>query len=237
MAENKENETQGSESVEGFSVEDLGGGSKIQKGEALWLMSFSDMALVLLCFFVLMISVMKPDKQKYESVKEGIKQTEELDKESLQALAEKLKKVIKKRKLDHAAGVEYDSDGLRIEFKDGVLFASGSSKSNPEYRKMVRGVLKIISRVGKRYRMIIEGHTDDVPIRGNPLFPSNWELSASRGFSLMRSFHRLGIEDRRISVVAYAHTRPKVSIQGLKGKDLRKARSANRRVVVWVEAS
>ena len=39
---------------------------KVQKGEALWLMSFSDMSLVLLTFFVLLISMMSPNKNKFE---------------------------------------------------------------------------------------------------------------------------------------------------------------------------
>jgi chemotaxis protein MotB len=91
-----------------------------------------------------------------------------------------------------------------------------------------------IARAPGKYRLVFEGHTDDVPVRGGP-FQSNWDLSAARGISLLESFKKRGIEEDRMSVLAFAHTRPKVPFEGLKGKALQKARAANRRVVIRIE--
>lgn len=209
---------------------------KKNKQEALWMMSFSDMSLVLLCFFVLMISTMKPDKEKLENIKDGMTAKVNVEKkDSLRTLSEKIKEVIRKKKLEKAAQVTFDADGLHIEFKDGLLFRSGSSKTNPKFRKVTGQVLSVISKMAPKYKMKIAGHTDDTPLRKNSKFKSNWELSAARGFALMRNFKKRGIKEENISVIAHAHTRPKVPYKNLKGKKLKKARAANRRVVISIE--
>jgi len=209
---------------------------KGKKSEALWLMSFSDMSLVLLCFFVLMISTMKPNKEKFEHIKDGMAAKVDVKKQdSLKSLSKKIEKMIKKKKLQKNAQVTYDSDGLHIEFKDGLLFKSGSANTNPKFAKVTKDVMAVIAKMAPKYRMIIEGHTDDTPVRKNGKFRSNWELAASRGFSLMRKFHKMGVGEKKVSVVSYAHTRPKIPIANLTGKRLRRARSSNRRVVIWIE--
>lgn len=209
---------------------------KGKKSEALWMASFSDMCLVLLCFFVLMMSIMKPDKKKYEHMKDGLsaKVTEKKE-QNLHQLPEEISKIIEEKKLSQAAQVNFDSDGLHIEFKDGLLFKTGSAAPNPKFQKITDEVLQVISTAKSRYSMKIEGHTDDLPLRKSGKYPSNWELSAARGFTLMRNFKEFGVPEEQLSVVAYAHTKPKVAIEGLKGRELKKARAANRRVVIWIE--
>lgn len=208
----------------------------VKKSEALWMLSFSDMSLVLLCFFVLMISTMKPDKEKYKHIKEGMNtETPEKKTDSIKSVAQKIEKVIKKKKLQKNANITIDSEGLHIEFKDGMLFKSGSSKLKQKSVKAVDSILKIISNVNDEYQINIEGHTDDVPIRGSIKYPSNWELSASRAISLMHRLQGKGVPESRLSVRAYAHTRPKVPYKNLNGRALAKARAINRRVVIWIE--
>lgn len=209
---------------------------RVKKDQALWLFSFADMSLALLCFFVLLISTMEPDKQKFDNIKSGMRKESVHGKtDSLDALSQKISKVIQEKNLTEAAAVKLDRDGLHIEFKDGLLFQSGSADPNPQHEQVVKDVMSVIAGIGPQYRMVIEGHTDDVPLRKGGRFESNWELSSSRGFSLMRQFHALGVSDGKISVVSFAHTKPKVDVSGLKGPALQKARAANRRVLIWIE--
>lgn len=207
------------------------------KGESLWLLSFSDMSLVLLCFFILLISTMTTDKKKFDRIKEGMsKEISEKHAESLGKLSEKLKKIIKKNKLDNAASIKYDSEGLHIEFTEGIVFRSSSAKFNPKKDPTINSVMKLIAKIGKNYQMNIQGHTDDTPIKRSKHYKSNWELSAARGFSLMRIFKKLGVPEKQVSVTAYAHTRPKVPYKELKSKKkLKAARAENRRVVIRID--
>lgn len=208
--------------------------SNPKKSEALWLMSFSDMSLVLLCFFVLMISTMKPNKEKFKHIKEGITTEKEIKKtDSVKSIAKEIKKIIKEKKLENAASVTHDSSGLHIEFKDGLMFNGGSAGLKKKSLATVREVMKVIAKINSDYNINIEGHTDDVPFRGASFY--NWELSADRGFSIMREFQRLGVPDQRLSVTAFAHTKPKVAYTDLKGIPLQRARASNRRVVIILE--
>ena len=179
--------------------------------------------------------MMSPNKNKFEHIKEGFVTSVKKKKSDLKQAYEKLKKIIKKKKLDKIAEINLDGDGLNIEFKDGMLFLLGSASTNPKIAAVVQDVLDVIATLKQEHNIIIEGHTDDTPLAGSLRYPSNWELSSARAYTIMRNFHKRGVKDERISVRAFAHTRPKVPITGLKGEKLRKARQANRRVVIWIE--
>lgn len=207
-----------------------------QKGEALWLMSFSDMVLTLLCFFLLLISTMKPNKDKFKNVRNGMEtQHSEAKADSAAAIAGKVQKLLKDQKMADSVAMVNDADGLHMEFKDGLLFESGATLLKSRNLATIQAVLGVIAGIDRSYHIHIEGHTDDLPLQGSQGLGSNWELSAARGFTIMRHFHTLGVPESRIAVTAYAHTRPKIPYQGLRGQALARARAANRRVVIWLE--
>lgn len=58
------------------------------------------------------------------------------------------------------------------------------------------------------WRLSIEGHTDPRPLRSNPVFPSNWELSAARATEMIRFLARQGLPQKRFVAVAWAATAP-----------------------------
>ena len=55
--------------------------------------------------------------------------------------------------------------------------------------------------------IIIEGHTDNVPIKGGK-YDSNRELSMARAYSVLVFFAEQGIEPRHLSGVGYGENRP-----------------------------
>ena len=52
---------------------------------------------------------------------------------------------------------------------------------------------------------------------------------------MLNQFKKKGVSEKRLSVISYAHTRPKIAYKGKKGRKLRAARNANRRVVIRIE--
>jgi chemotaxis protein MotB len=218
-----------------FSPPPLRKKMKAEKGEGLWLMSFSDMSLILMSFFVLQLSYSTPDKRKYENVAESIAESKsDKPKQNLKSIEKSLSAVIKDKKLDKVAEVKSNVNGLAIELKDQILFDSGAATVSDRNAKTLESVMQIIAKTPGTYKIVIEGHTDDVPVKKGP-YASNWGLSAARGISLLESFKARGVPEERISVVALAQTRPKVDIAGRKGEELKKARAANRRVVIRIE--
>ena len=209
--------------------------SKVSKGEGLWLMSFSDMSLILMSFFVLQLAYSNPDRKKYDNLNAALtKQPQVQAPDNLESMRVKIKKVIKAKNLEKVAEVTYDMSGLSIEFRDATLFGSGSAEPNPAYAKVVDEVMATVAKAPGAYKLTFEGHTDDIPTVGGR-YHSNWDLASARGVALLESFKKRGVNEQRMAVVAYAHTRPKQNIKGLKGEALSKARAANRRVVIRLE--
>jgi chemotaxis protein MotB len=57
------------------------------------------------------------------------------------------------------------------------------------------------------WRLRIEGHSDSRPLRANPRFDSNWELSAARAVSMLQFLVAQGMPEERLSAVGLADTR------------------------------
>ncbi len=77
-------------------------------------------------------------------------------------------------------------------------------------------------------QLIVEGHTDDVPIKTEQ-FPSNWELSTARAAKVARFFiERLRFSPNRLVVAGYGEYRP------LEPNDSDDHRALNRRVEIKI---
>jgi chemotaxis protein MotB len=203
-----------------------------EKGEGLWLMSFSDMSLILMSFFVLQLAMSAPDKRKTDQLTDAVRPQDR--KGSLQHISENLLREITHRQLGHLTEVSMDMNGLSIEFKDQAVFSPGSARPEAESLRTFEQILEIVQMASGNYQLFFEGHTDDLPIKGGK-FRSNWELSGARSLALLEEFKRRGVSEERMGIRSFAHTRPKVKVDGLTGNSLKLARSANRRVVIRLE--
>ena len=211
---------------------------KTKKSEALWVMTFADLSFILMCFFALQISFSKPNKQQFDNVIHGMVETPKFQAKpdhSMKELAQKIEEKIKEKKIDKTAQVKLDADGVAIEFGDNMLFRTGSAKVSRKTLKTAESIMDIIAQASTRYKVTIEGHTDDTPLRGHKLYKSNWDLSAARAISLLNYFGKKSVPSDKMRVVAYGSTKPKIDPEGLRGQMSRQARAANRRVVIRIE--
>jgi chemotaxis protein MotB len=103
--------------------------------------------------------------------------------------------------------------GLTVSIVDRVLFPSGRATLTPEGRRLVEKVGDILATV-EAQPVLIEGHTDDVPI-GPALrstYATNWELSTARATEVVRHLiTRSGLPAHRLSAVGRADTQPVAS--------------------------
>jgi chemotaxis protein MotB len=107
---------------------------------------------------------------------------------------------------------------------DRVLFDSGAAELKPEATPVLSKVAEIVAREGK-HQVMVEGHTDPVPIHGS-LFPTNWELSTARASRVVRFLIGGGVARRRLSAAGYASLHPIADNATAAG------RSRNRRVEI-----
>ncbi|HEX6334590.1 MAG TPA: OmpA family protein [Flavisolibacter sp.] len=70
-----------------------------------------------------------------------------------------------------------------VSLQENLLFPSGSAVVNQKGREAL-GTLAQVLNVNPDINVVVEGHTDSVPIRGR--FQDNWELSVARATAIVR---------------------------------------------------
>jgi chemotaxis protein MotB len=222
-----------------MDIDRLSNGFKIPTSA--WIVTYADIMTIILTFFILLLSISTIAQTKYELIVQAFTG----DKAgNLQEVQEDIEKVIEEQGLAGEIKTELDLEGLKVSFSNALLFASGKADLKNEALKAIHPIQEhLINTLGSQYGMIIEGYTDDVPIK-NLRFRSNWELSTSRAISVMTSLTDQGFDRRRISIQGFADTRSATNVdltsnqekQDLDPEQLEQARSANRRVVLRIDA-
>ena len=82
--------------------------------------------------------------------------------------------------------------------------------------------------VDVRHPIIVEGHTDNVPI-SSAQFPSNWELSTARATTVVRYLISQGVNRARLEAVGYA------DLHSVATNATATGRARNRRVEIVLE--
>ncbi len=90
-------------------------------------------------------------------------------------------------------------------FGKGELGAEGQDRLTP----MADALRRLVARLpeGLPWRLRIEGHSDSRPLRANPRFESNWELSTARSVGMLRFLVAQGLPEDRLTAVGMADTR------------------------------
>ncbi len=120
-----------------------------------------------------------------------------------------------------------NEDVVRFRISSEILFPSGSAT-------LAEGGLSVLDRLvpllnkDPHLRLVVEGHTDNIPIK-TERFPSNWELSTARAASVARYLIEHGVAPQRVQASGFADTRP------LGSRDNPVDRTYNRRVELTME--
>jgi chemotaxis protein MotB len=98
-----------------------------------------------------------------------------------------------KKKLQDAL-LGFEGKGLTITQKNGkiyvsmdesLLFASGKTNVEPKGVEALKTVAKVLEQ-NKDINVLVEGHTDDVPMKGAGEIKDNWDLSVMRATSVTK---------------------------------------------------
>ncbi len=125
----------------------------------------------------------------------------------IEEIASEVEEFVYKNKLGGQVQVSSDERGAVITVSDIVLFSPGTATVNKKGVHVIKQVFDLLNQFN--YKVKIEGHTDDTPIRTDR-FPSNWELSASRAAEVARMFVESGFSAENLSIEGLAQFRPKV---------------------------
>jgi len=129
--------------------------------------------------------------------------------------------------------VTYDSDRGIVKFESDLLFEKGSDRVASAAAGAIKSLCGILnSEQGKKFDIIIAGHTDNIPI-GKPAtrakHPTNWHLSAHRAISVLDVMAKSGVAQERMSVRGFGEFRPIAE-----NKPNKRGNPQNRRVEIYI---
>jgi len=201
-----------------------------------WLAAFGDLMSLLLCFFVLLLSMSSMDAKKVSeaigslsgamSVLEGGTKTEiskrriqestplENKDESSEAVNKVSQAIIDANEMlekgkGPAISLEEAQEGFVIQLPASLLFKSGSATiENDDASLFLKRVALIIQELPNNMDVSVQGHTDNLGPGKNSPFKDNWELSSARAISVLQELILDGVSPKRISAAGFAQYRP-----------------------------
>lgn len=188
------------------------------QSSSIWLTIFSDMTTNLMLFFLMLFSMSRMTHEDRSMMIQGL--THEFSDPEIRMEAERKSKAEEKRQaqaienlrdvvyggeLQGNAYLEEDERSLKITLSPLLFFQLGSSEMSLEARRLLARLAEPLKEF--HGDIIIEGHTDNVPMRGGR-YPSNWELSVARAVSVMEYLVSLGVDNRRLVAGGYGEYHP-----------------------------
>ena len=153
----------------------------------------------------------------------------QLENQQLEKISDQLAQELAASGLKEQTEVRLESDGLHITLASSILFASGSAEITDTTRQSLDLLSDSLKKL-KANKIVIAGHTDNVPEKGSGRYQSNWDLSSARAITVMEYFISKGaVLEKNAAIQAFADTEPKADNNTPQG------RSENRRVEMIIQ--
>ena len=196
------------------------------KGVPLWLGTYGDMVTLILTFFILLLSMATFTTEKIDEAigsLEGtfavlengiktqinppapilatpIKPQEEME-DAVNIFASLITEYNEINKLANGPAVEFEEaeEGMIIRIPEVLLFESGSAVlTNSSGLAFLKRLTLEFDKLPETALIKAIGHTDNVPMRENPIFVDNLELSIARGVNVAQLIISEGISKERV---------------------------------------
>ena len=219
-----------------------------------WLAAFGDLMSLLLCFFVLLLSMSTMDAKKVQeaagslqgamSVLDGESSTEVQHKQlqiatPIQSETETSKQVktmqqtiietnemIKSAKGSEIT-LEESEEGFLIRLPANILFEKAKANIiNDDAYLFLKRMALIIDKLPKDMYVNVIGHTDSTPVN-TPEFKDNWELSTARAVTVVKELIKDGVNPKFLAACGKAGYEPIAS------NNTKEGRAKNRRVELY----
>jgi chemotaxis protein MotB len=188
----------------------------------IWLTVYSDVMTNLMIFFLMLFALTRMHASQRDRIYKAI--SKEFSGIRVEKTEQKKPEQSKEKENQNVGYVEENEEQIKFTFASPILFDSNSA----ELKKSAFGVLDIIREKieSTDYSVIVEGHTDSDPIKAGK-YPSNWQLSAARAFSVLKYFMQSSkIVPNRLSAFGYGEFKP------VAPNDTEENKAKNRRIEV-----
>jgi chemotaxis protein MotB len=190
-------------------------GAETNKGTDIWLITLSDLLMLLVIFFVILFSLELQKHAPNLSVRGQVKKNQIEQKaaatmpvaQSKSASVEKeLAAMLNREKSPQEVTVKRVADLVTLTLPEGIVFDPGYAQLKPSAQTTMEKVAAFI-RERPNLVMEVQGHTDDKPI-SNTRYPSNWELSVDRATQVAKALIGMGVNPSQLSVKGFGEYHP-----------------------------
>ncbi|MEA2063110.1 MAG: flagellar motor protein MotB [Gemmatimonadota bacterium] len=218
------------------------------EGSPAWMTTFSDLMSLLLCFFVLIVSMssvdpdelnkatgalkgslgtLSEDPSTMEIIQIIVSKTSDVDVGEISMAVSRLQDFVETQKKKESIHVVITSKGIAVRVLTPLLFDQSMAELRPQGLPFLAKIFDLCSGWDNKIRVV--GHTDDTSIK-NALYNSNWDLSYARARSVIGfGINYSNLPPERFSAVGYGEYRPAFP------NDSEENRKKNRRIEVFIE--
>jgi chemotaxis protein MotB len=202
-----------------------GGGGHDAAGMMRWLLTYADLITLLLIMFILLYSAATQDISKFKNLAQYLRAAFggvlQQGPTFLQGQGDKIIPDLVQRVSSAvesagtgtgtgggAASIFKNERGIVVRLMtDNVLFDAGSVDLNPEMKQILDAISGPIKEAN--LPVLVEGHTDSLPVKGGGRYVDNMELSTIRASKVVRYLIESGkVSPARLSAAGYAEYRP-----------------------------
>lgn len=213
-----------------------------------WMCTFADMMALLLCFFILILTFATLDEVKFVKVSGSLRDAFGVQKEE-DVFTPKGERMISpmfptvpfdvKREIMEivdeltASGLveaAETKEGIVVRVDEAMAFDSGKAEIKPRFQELLDKIGQVAAMA--EADVVVNGHTDNVPLRPGGEFLSNWSLSSARSVVVVEYWEKkFSMPASRLSAVGHAAGKPVAS------NNTEEGRSKNRRVEFLIRPS
>jgi len=122
----------------------------------------------------------------------------------------------------------FDKSDLTVTIKNGkiyvslaekLLFKTGSTAVDPKGVNALKKLAAVLEK-DSSINIMIEGHTDNVPLKGSGNMKDNWDLSVLRATSIVRILTSYAVQPARITASGRSEYNPVASNEHAAGRAL-----------------
>jgi chemotaxis protein MotB len=129
---------------------------------------------------------------------------------------------------DEDINIKVDKGIVIIDISDKMLFKSGSYEVTDKAKEVLGKVAKVLKNQSG-ISCMVEGHTDNVPYKGNKILVDNWDLSVKRATSVVRILQKeYDMDPAKMLAAGRSEYNPVTS------NDTKEGKSVNRRTRIVI---
>ncbi|MFI5361640.1 MAG: flagellar motor protein MotB [Elusimicrobiota bacterium] len=200
-----------------------------QEENPLWLIVLADMMTNLMLFFLVMFALAQQAPSARAQWAKSFDAADVVDTHPRPEDAAAARDFAEKQAAAKLKTIFPDTDVterlVRVRLQNKILFPSALSNLEPEADEPISKLARILRDMPNT--VIIEGHTDDVPLTKSP-YRSNWELSVARSNSVIQKLVADAVPPERLVAAGYGEFRP------VAPNDSVENRARNRRVEILI---